>query len=329
MKRYQNLLIILFLHCFFTLPTDLLAQKIKMQGTPHKFEKKQGNGLSAEYESKGENTVKSYNSIDNQIDFAWDTTTSQYAISNIEVLDFTVKWVGGVYAPKAGKYTFSVEADDGVRLFLNEYPLIDEWREQPKSVFMKEVHLKGEQIYDIRVDYVQLSGGAATIKLKWKFENEAETVVPQKYLFADYNRRPLQPTITFEPEMKEEPNAKDEFADLLKKRKLTLNHISFEKGSAKLKSESFIELDKLVETLKANPTIRIELAGHTDNVGDASANIRLSKLRAVAVANYLIGKGIDEKRIVAVGYGSKEPIVDNFSEEDRIKNRRVELRVLN
>jgi outer membrane protein OmpA-like peptidoglycan-associated protein len=329
MKKYLVL-------CFFVVTqtlcinnTFIFAQKIKMQGTPHKFEKKQGNGLTAEYESKGENIVKSYNSIDSQINFAWDTAVSQYAIANIDVLDFTVKWLGGVYAPKAGKYTFSVEADDGCRLFLNDYPIIDEWREQAQNTFAKEVHLKGEQIYDLRVDYVQLSGGKATIKLKWKFENETESIIPQKYLFADYNRRPLQPTITFEPEIKPKAAEKDEFEDLLKKRKLTLNHISFEKGSTKLKDESFEELDKLVQTLKANPTIRIEVAGHTDNVGDAGVNLRLSKLRAVSVANYLISKGIDEKRVVPVGYGSKEPLVDNFTEEDRIKNRRVELKVLN
>ncbi len=305
------------------------AQKIKMQGTPHKFDKREGNGLTAEYEAKGENTVKSYSSIDSKIDFSWDTIISQYAAPNIDILDFTVKWTGGIYAQKGGKYTFSVEADDGVRLFLNEYPLIDEWREQSKKTFSQDVYLKAEQIYDLRLEYIQLSGGTAKVKLKWKFETDTTGIIPQKYLFSEYNRRPQQPMVTIEHEQKPSNEVVDEFADLISKRKVTLHHISFEKGSAKLKSGSFEELNKLAETLRTNSTIKIELAGHTDNVGKESLNQRLSKLRAVSVANYLISKGIDEKRIVTNGYGSKEPVEDNYSEESRIKNRRVELRVIN
>lgn len=306
-----------------------LAQKIKMQGTPHRFDKRQGNGLAAEYEAKGDNIVKSYNAIDGKIDFAWDTATSQYAAPNIDVLDFTVKWSGGVYAPKSGKYTFTIESDDGVRLFLNEYPLIDEWREQPKNTFSQEVYLKSEQLYDLRLEYMQISGGTAMIHLKWKFEKDTVSIIPQKYLFSDYNRRPQQPMVTIEQAEPPIDEAENEFADLLKKRKITLHHISFEKGSTKLTSGSFDELNRLAETLKTNEKINVELAGHTDNVGSESANQRLSKLRAVAVANYLIQKGINEKRIVTTGYGSKEPITDNISEESRIKNRRVELRVIN
>jgi outer membrane protein OmpA-like peptidoglycan-associated protein len=305
------------------------AQKIKMQGTPHKFDKRQGNGLLAEYEAKGDNIVKSYNAIDAQINFAWDTASSQYAAPNIDVLDFTAKWLGGVYAPKAGKYTFVVEGDDGVRLFLNEYPLIDEWQEQAKKTFSQQVTLKGEQIYDLRLEYIQISGGTATIALKWKFENDSLSVIPQKYLFSDYNRRPQQPMVTIEHEEAKPVQVENEFEDLIKKRKITLQHISFEKGSTKLIQESFEELDKLAQSLKTNASIKIELAGHTDNVGSESANVRLSKLRAVAVANYLIKKGIDEKRIVTTGYGSKEPITENISEEGRIQNRRVELRIIN
>jgi outer membrane protein OmpA-like peptidoglycan-associated protein len=310
----------------FAMP--VYAQKIKMQGTPHKFEKRQGNGLTAEYEAKGENTVKSYNAIDAKIDFSWDTLTSQYAAPNIDVLDFTAKWLGGLYAPKAGKYTFVVEADDGIRLFLNDYPVIDEWHEHGKKSFEKEVHLKAEQLYDLRLEYIQLSGGQATIRLKWRFEKDTLSIIEQKYLFSDYNRRPLQPMVTIEKD--ETPIAiEDEFVNLLQKKRITLQHISFERGSAKLQPSSFEELDKLAQTLRANEKINIELAGHTDNVGNESANQRLSKLRAVAVGNYLITKGgIAEKRIVANGYGSKEPIADNFTEEGRIKNRRVELRVI-
>jgi outer membrane protein OmpA-like peptidoglycan-associated protein len=314
--------------------TAQTTKKVKMQGTPHKLEKRQGNGLSAEYESKGENTVKSYTAIDGQINFSWDTLVSHYAVPNIDVADFTVKWMGGVFAPKAGKYTFILEADDGVRLSLNNYRLIDEWREQDLGKFSAEVYLKGEQIYDLRLDYMQVSGAKATIRLKWKYENEAEELIPQKYLFADYYRKPLKPEVTVESNDKVEPdkpltaNKGDDANELLKKKKVTLNHISFEKGSAVLNKESFTELDQFAKLLKENPNLRIEVAGHTDDVGEAGANLRLSKNRATAVANYLISKGVEEKRIIANGYGSKEPLIENFTEEDRMKNRRVEIRVI-
>ncbi len=314
--------------------TAQTTKKVKMQGTPHKLEKRQGNGLSAEYESKGENTVKSYTAIDGQINFSWDTLVSHYAVPNIDVADFTVKWIGGVFAPKAGKYTLILEADDGVRLSLNSYRLIDEWREQSLGRFSAEVHLKGEQIYDLQLDYMQVSGAKATVRLKWKYENEAEELIPQKYLFADYYRKPIKPEVTVETNenltaaIAVTNNKSDDASELLKKKKVTLNHISFEKGSAVLNKESFTELDQFAKLLKENPNLRIEVAGHTDDVGEAGANLRLSKNRATAVANYLISKGIDEKRIIANGYGSKEPLIENFTEEDRMKNRRVEIRVI-
>ena len=74
--------------------------------------------------------------------------------------------------------------------------------------------------------------------------------------------------------------------------------------------------------------IKIQIAGHTDNVGSYKANIRLSKNRAQRVTNYLIEKGIEEDRIVAVGYGSSRPIASNETDEGKAENRRVEVVIL-
>ncbi len=109
---------------------------------------------------------------------------------------------------------------------------------------------------------------------------------------------------------------------------LPMNNIFFDYNSAVLRPESFLELDRLVAALKANPTQRVEVAGHTDNSGSEDFNQILSRRRAEAVMAYLISRGCLVRNIVAKGYGASVPIADNATDEGRAKNRRVELRFL-
>jgi len=76
------------------------------------------------------------------------------------------------------------------------------------------------------------------------------------------------------------------------------------------------------------PIHLVEIAGHTDSVGDVDYNVKLSKRRASSVKQYLIKKGIDPSKVVTKGYGLTEPVADNETEEGRAKNRRVELIIL-
>lgn len=108
----------------------------------------------------------------------------------------------------------------------------------------------------------------------------------------------------------------------------TLENIYFEFDKAMLKPESFPSLDLLVKTLKENPKMFIEIAGHTDNVGDYNYNLTLSTNRAFAVRNYLIQKGISSKRVNAKGYGDTSPVGDNESDDGRQQNRRTEVRII-
>lgn len=107
-----------------------------------------------------------------------------------------------------------------------------------------------------------------------------------------------------------------------------LNNIFFEFAKAVLLPESYPELDRTAEFLKNNPTIEIEIGGHTDDIGSEKTNQILSEKRARAVADYLISKGVDPKRMIVVGYGESRPIAFNTDEEGRAMNRRVEFKVL-
>lgn len=107
-----------------------------------------------------------------------------------------------------------------------------------------------------------------------------------------------------------------------------MNNIFFESGKSELKPESYPELDRLANLMKKRSSMTIEIGGHTDSTGNAAMNLQLSQNRADAVRNYLLKKGIQEKRVKAVGYGDKKPIASNKSDEGRAQNRRVEFIIL-
>lgn len=103
-----------------------------------------------------------------------------------------------------------------------------------------------------------------------------------------------------------------------------LDGIEFDSGKATLREESKQDLEQVVAYLTHKKSARIEISGHTDNVGKPARNLDLSKRRAMAVRAYLVSQGIDEGRVEAVGYGDTMPIADNGTEEGRQKNRRIE-----
>ena len=108
----------------------------------------------------------------------------------------------------------------------------------------------------------------------------------------------------------------------------TLKNVLFDSGKSTLKVSSNKELDELVALLKLKPSMKIEIAGHTDNVGSAEANKELSLKRAVTVREYLLSKGISPSRITAQGYGDSSPVADNTTESGKKQNRRTEVRIL-
>jgi outer membrane protein OmpA-like peptidoglycan-associated protein len=110
--------------------------------------------------------------------------------------------------------------------------------------------------------------------------------------------------------------------------KMVLKNIYFETGKAKLTPESFPELDKVIAFLQENNDLKIEISGHTDNVGGAAYNIKLSGDRAKAVVDYMVSKGIPIEQMVSKGYGPNQPIAPNTTAKGKQMNRRVEFKIL-
>jgi outer membrane protein OmpA-like peptidoglycan-associated protein len=110
--------------------------------------------------------------------------------------------------------------------------------------------------------------------------------------------------------------------------KVVLNNIFFETGKATLSSNSRLELIKAIDLMKANPSMIIEVGGHTDNVGDDDFNMKLSHERAKSVRDYLVAGGIASTRVQAKGYGETNPVATNDTEDGKKANRRTEFVIL-
>ncbi len=124
--------------------------------------------------------------------------------------------------------------------------------------------------------------------------------------------------------MKQEIQA-SEMMEALNKEGFIALYINFETGKSDIKPESQPIVDQIVELLNQNPTLKISINGHTDNVGSVKSNQILSENRAKSVMNALIAKGIVKSRLSFKGYGDSKPIADNNTDEGRAKNRRVEI----
>jgi WD40 repeat protein len=109
---------------------------------------------------------------------------------------------------------------------------------------------------------------------------------------------------------------------------INLKHIQFEQGKYELAEDAKTELNAVLILLKKMPTMEIEIHGHTDNIGNAESNHRLSERRAIVSKNYLVEQGIEESRIRIRAFGGDQPIADNSSEETRKLNRRIEMKIV-
>ena len=143
------------------------------------------------------------------------------------------------------------------------------------------------------------------------------------YLFYSENFSLKNSYIADKPFLKDVP-----LQPLIVGNSIVLKNVFFETDSYALKRESAVELNKVVGLLQANPDIKIEIGGHTDNTGTLEYNQKLSENRARTVADYLISASVNTNRIVSKGYGMNIPVATNNTEEGRAQNRRTELKII-
>ncbi len=232
-------------------------------------------------------------------------------------------------------YSKGVEEDD-MDIFRIEMPLIV----TPDPVFTikgKLVNAKTNEPIEGKIVYERLSDGKEIGIAKSNPENgEYEIILPfgEKYGI----------TATMDGFMTESQNIDltDEAMDNKKsfeldnislvpieeKAVIVLNNVFFDFDKARLKETSNAELLRMSKLLKKNESIEMEVAGHTDNVGDANYNLQLSERRAKAVYNYLIKNGVKKDRLSLVYLGEKSPTTSNDTAEGRSQNRRVEFRII-
>ncbi|MEZ5083180.1 MAG: OmpA family protein [Bacteroidales bacterium] len=165
------------------------------------------------------------------------------------------------------------------------------------------------------------TSGAYLISLK-PGKNYGITVSRRDYLFHSENLN-----------IPDDAEAKKIKKDILLKKaevgvKIVLNNIFFDFNKATLRPESVAELDRLVKLMNDTPNLKIELSGHTDNVGTASVNQNLSEDRAKAVVDYLVEKGVAQDRLEYKGYGFTQPVATNDTPEGRQQNRRTEFKIM-
>jgi outer membrane protein OmpA-like peptidoglycan-associated protein len=332
-------------------------------------------GLKGDYYNGTNFEYKVLTRTDPQIHFDWSNHSPATGIGKSY---YSIRWTGQLLAPVSGRYLFSANVDDGIRVWVGNRKVIDAWGLHDSVRFKGAVILEAGKYYDIRIDYFNdLLGGV--IELLWQPPNDIRTQPP----LVDAAGKPLTDPNVYQPiggqylyQRRPPPSAPvvvapkaervkipknrvitpskrlieprkygpavaapiPEVAVVLPEKKpepqistppkagsvLTVKQILFEQSTWVLLPESFAELDSVVALLRQLPTVRIEVVGHTDNVGDARLNQSLSEYRARVVRHYLIGHGIAEDRIEANGYGGSRPDYGNDTEADRARNRRVE-----
>lgn len=247
--------------------------------------------------------------------------------------------------PNIGKYLVKIKKE-GYYDFSEEF-VIEEEAEMDVYHIERDFHLT-PLIKDIKIagtlsnakdgspvkgsiSFKSLSGKEVTATTSEDGTYEIVLPEPGHYEITSINEGFLAYTDEIEVEMPEtnEPAKKDiALTPIEIGATVRLNKVYFDFDKATLRPESFPELDRVVELMENNPTLEIEISGHTDDKGSDTYNQKLSQNRANSVKKYVVSKGIPSSKIIAKGYGESQPEVPNDSDENRQINRRVQFTVL-
>ncbi|MDO7850230.1 PA14 domain-containing protein [Hymenobacter convexus] len=359
-----------------------------------------GDGLRGDYYEGTDFEKYVLTRRDATINFNWG---QQPPAPGLPAEAFSVRWTGWLVPPTSGNYIFHVTVDDGIRLWLNDRLVLNEWRGQVQSSYTATVALRAGEPYRLRVDYCQYSfdtrvfvtwelpvsqttaaassswrnlwgvaadePGPVPISAAYLFRNNPRPaaqrvapvpatvpapaapiasrkalvptplarkpmalakVPPPKPATARVAQRPA-PAIAPRPTpslLAADSDRTARLASLAVGEAVTLPDLYFDQGQAKLLPAVRTALDGLAATLRAQPGLRFEVQGHTDNVGNAELNRQLSQQRAEVVCLYLTAHGVAAGQLRPVGYGGTQPVADNADPAQRPRNRRVALRRL-
>lgn len=293
-------------------------------------------GLKAEYFNGVNFDEKVATKVEPMIDLSWNNTPP---LPGLDPHYCSIRWTGILNAPKTGTYTFSARVDDGIRVWVGGVLVIDNWGLNDDGRFTGKVNMKEGTPYNLKVEYFNaLVEGE--IRLLWQLPEAERPIVVESSYFAQTipptSPKPVAPKKTT-PTVKQKPTPDSQKKPATTASKVqssvvvpkdTLNryipkNILFEQGKSIMLSQSEPELDNLAGFLLRNPKLKLKVEGHTDIIGDIDMNKTLSEERAKVVADYLVGKGVEENRIEAKGYGSSRPLVKGNSKRGYAKNRRV------
>lgn len=252
-----------------------------------------------DYESKMEQIQLDINKKYSAVAAAQNFISDTLAINTSSTTNVQLKFY---LEPKTLEYTFSVKDVSS------------------KRKLRSKLTLKNENKDEIFESY-----GGGTFKLRQGDQYEVLTSGDRGYLLASGKISVPVVAEGEEPPVIEEQAI--EVAPITVGANLILNNISFATNSANLAPGSLLELDRVGEFMALNPSVKIEISAHSDDVGAAAFNQQLSQRRAQSVADYLKKKNVKEASMESVGYGEERPLVPNDSEENRAKNRRVELQI--
>ena len=316
-------------------------------------------GLKADYYDGTEfERYVATNYVD-QIDFYWNQNPPVVGI-NPHVC--SIRYTGRLKSPKTGFYTFSARVDDGIRVWVGEELVINNWQLNDVGYSDGTIEMKADTFYDIKIEYFNALN-EAELRLLWKLPKEEDinwlaswwygeepVVIPAQYFAPPIEEEievirktklesiiPPKPIAKAEPKPKQKPVTKPKpkpvkqqpLAVTPKKRVVDTiqryipKSVEFDRAQSEILPISFPELDKLAAFLVKHPTRAIRIEGHTDNVGDANKNFLLSKRRANSVAAYLVKKGVQPEQLSAMGFGGTKPLIKSRDKKYHPENRRV------
>ena len=230
---------------------------------------------------------------------------------------------------------FASDREDGYGdLDLYSFELAEEFQPSPVSYFAGKIYNKeNKQPISARFQLIDLESGEISIESYSNPDGNflmalpagkdyALNVAAQGYLFYSDNFS-MKESKGGDPYQKDVPLSPIKVGE-----KIVLKNIFFETAKYALKDQSKVELNKIVQFLEENSSVKIEVSGHTDSVGSDASNELLSQNRAKSVVDFLVKNGIEQNRISAKGYGSKVPIASNNTDDGRAQNRRTEFKIL-